>query len=477
MANSNGRRAVAAPYFDAAHWAQAAADVWSATWLPASVVAQRAQTRLQALLRFARTQVPFYRDLYRDVPRSGPATLAALPVVRKSMLMSDLAASLADRQLTQQQIDAFLAEPTQIGRPIAGRYAIWSSSGSSGEPGVYLHDGDALAVYDALELLRFRGIDLNPLRLGRFVAGERYAMVAAIDGHFAGVSSVQRLRHIMPMLAPFVRAFSVLQPLPALVEALNRYRPTLLAAYPTVAELLAEQQEAGELDLDLAELWCGGECLCDAARLHIERAFGCRVRDAYGASEFMSIAWPCAFNELHLNADWVILEGVDAAGQPVPAGVSSHTTLLTNLANRVQPLIRYDLGDSITVLPQPCRCGSAMPAIKVQGRHDDVLEVATAAGKRVKLMPLALATVLEDDAHVNDFQLLQTGPRSLRLRLGGPARARGEQARAVLRAYLRCNGLERVRIELDRHGPGRSNVSGKLRRIVNALAPDRADVC
>ena len=36
------------------------------------------------------------------------------------------------------------------------------------------------------------------------------------------------------------------------------------------------------------------------------------------------------------------------------AGVRSHTVLLTNLANLVQPLIRYDLGDSVTLLEGWC---------------------------------------------------------------------------------------------------------------------------
>ena len=36
----------------------------------------------------------------------------------------------------------------------------------------------------------------------------------------------------------------------------------------------------------------------------------------------------------------------------------SHTVLITNLANWVQPIIRYNLGDSITAISGPCSCGS-----------------------------------------------------------------------------------------------------------------------
>jgi phenylacetate-coenzyme A ligase PaaK-like adenylate-forming protein len=468
--------AAAAPppaYFDAARWGRIAGDVWSGTWLGREALAQRARRRLCALLRFARAQVPLYRRLHRGLPPPSALELADLPVLDKSQLMADLPGSLAADGLGRAALETFLADPARIGTPLAGHYAVWTSSGSTGVPGVFVHDGDALAVYDALELLRFRGLSMGLVPTGPFLSSERYAMVAAIEGHFAGVATVERLRRAFPPLAPWLRAFSVLQPLPALVAQLNEYRPTLLAAYPTVAELLADEQAAGRLRLSLDELWCGGESIGPATRQRLARLFGCRVREAYGASEFLSIAWPCRHDRLHVNCDWVLLEGVDAQGRAVPPGVASHTTLLTNLANRAQPLIRYDLGDSVTVLPQPCPCGSQMPAIEVQGRSDDVLSLAGRHGQAIKLMPLALATVLEDEGLVNDFQLLQTGRRHLTLRLGRPERARAEAACAALQAYLQRLDLAGVRIDVDRAPPGREAGSGKLRRVINAMrTPD-----
>ena len=457
------------PYFDAAQWGRAAGDVWSGSWLDRDGLAQRARQRLRALLRFARANVPLYRRLHRNLPPAAQLSLAELPVLLKSELMADLPASLAATGLSRADVDAFIADPTGIGMPLAGRYAVWTSSGSTGVPGIFVHDGDALAVYDALELLRFRGLSAAPPPAGPFLASERYAMVAAIEGHFAGIATVERLRRMFPLLAPWLRAFSLLQPLARLVGQLNDYRPTLLAAYPTAAEVLADEQQAGRLRLALDELWCGGESLSAATRARLAQVFGCRVREAYGASEFLSIAWPCRHDRLHVNCDWVLLEGVDVRGRPVAPGVPSHTTLLTNLANRTQPLIRYDLGDSITVLPAPCPCGSPMPAIEVHGRSDDVLCIAGRRGEAVKLTPLALATVLEDDALVSDFQLLQTGRRQLSLRLGRVERARAQAACSALRAYLQRLDLAGVRLDLEQAPPQCEPRSGKLRRVINAM--------
>jgi hypothetical protein len=86
------------------------------------------------------------------------------------------------------------------------------------------------------------------------------------------------------------------------------------------------------------------ESLPPGERDRISQAFGgAKVRDNYGASEFVAAGYDCGHGWLHVNADWVILEPVDDQYQPVPPGTTSHAVLLTNLANRVQPIIRYEM--------------------------------------------------------------------------------------------------------------------------------------
>ena len=203
------------------------------------------------------------------------------------------------------------------------------------------------------------------------------------------------------------RSFSVLTPLPELVAALNDYRPFYLASYPTMLMLLAGEQAAGRLRIAPALLWSGGERLSAARRAELEAAFRCPVANEYGASECMSIAVGCREGALHVNADWVVLEPVDRNYRPTPPGVPSHSVLLTNLANRVQPVIRYDLGDSVTVRPGRCRCGSVLPMIEVEGRRDDIPEFRRRDGTAVRLVPLALATVVEQAVDLSRFQLVQ----------------------------------------------------------------------
>ena len=53
----------------------------------------------------------------------------------------------------------------------------------------------------------------------------------------------------------------------------------------------------------------------------------------------------------------------------------------------------------------------------LEGRCDDTLLMPLASGGFGTVVPLALATVLEDEAHVHDFQVVQTGSGVLEVRL------------------------------------------------------------
>jgi phenylacetate-coenzyme A ligase PaaK-like adenylate-forming protein len=450
---------------EALRWSQYAWDAALGGWLQPIDILRRSRTRLDALIAFARAEVPLYRQHYRGLPPHADLPPSALPPLTRQDLTADLEASLSDRSLRRSAIEAFVADPRRIGELLDGRYAVWSSSGSTGAPALYLHDRDALALYQALELFRFRGLASPAQLAARVLAGERYALVSATGSHFAGVSTIERLRRGAPWLASAVRSFSLMQPLDALTAELDAYQPTLLATYPTAAELLADEQAAGRLHLAPAEVWLGGETLTRPTRSHLTRAFGCPVRNAYGASEFLSIGWDCSEGRLHANADWVLLEPVDARYRPVEPGCASHTTLLTNLANRVQPLIRYDLGDSITVLPERCACGCVLPAIEVEGRHDDILHFAARGRRPVRVLPLVLTTVLEEQAGLHDYQVVQQRGRLL-LRLGRADRAQAARAEAVLRQYLHAQGVARVDLRVVHAAPRKSTGSGKLRRVL-----------
>ncbi|WP_236589021.1 phenylacetate--CoA ligase family protein [Ramlibacter aurantiacus] len=422
---------------------------------------ERRRQRLAALLVAARGSA-FYRQ---RLGRATPARLADIEPASKRDLMRDFDAWPTDPRLRLSELQVFLADPSRIGQPFLGEFMVWQSSGSSGEPAVFVQDARAMAVYDALEACR----RLQP-RWDPWYLGARIAFIGAIEGHFASTVTAQRLRRLNPAMAANLHALSFMQPTARLVAQLNGLRPSVVSTYPTVAVLLAHEASAGRLRIAPSEIWAGGETLTAGMRRLVEARFGCPVINSYGASEFLPLASQCRLGVLHLNADWAILEPVDEQGRPVPPGVAGHTALLTNLANHVQPIIRYDLGDRVLVRPQPCACGSPLPAIEVQGREDDMLVIARAGAAPVHLPPLALTTALEDDAGVFDFQLVQVGPKELTLSVGGGAAAMS-RARTALLGFLRQQGLPAVRVSAAPGGVRVRGHTGKLQRVVaQALA-------
>ncbi|HEX7329777.1 MAG TPA: AMP-binding protein [Casimicrobiaceae bacterium] len=456
-----------------AHAAERLAAWWPGVWqlwwgrtAGTDVLRDAARLRLDALVAHARRHSPLMRELYRSLPAT-PA-LDELPVTRKRDLMGRFDDWVTDTAVRRTDIDAFLADPSRVGQRYLERYVVWQSSGTTGECGIFVQGDLALEVYDALIAVQMSAGHLASHCFAGLVKGGRAALVAATAEHFASIASWQRACRTMPGLA--ARSFSIAAPLPDLVAQLNAFGPAYLATYPAMLRLLADERRAGRLRIYPSLVWAGGESLPASVRSALERAWGCPVVNEYGASECMSIAFGCTDDWLHVNADWVLVEAVDADYRPARPGEPSHTVLITNLANRVQPVIRYDLGDSVTVNPERCRCGNPLPAIRVEGRRDDVLEVPLADGRAVALASLALVDVIEDAIHMHRFQLVQTAADRLLLRLcGDDERMRAATfaaARDALARYLAAHGASAVTIELDSRAPQADAPSGKLRQVL-----------
>ncbi len=438
-----------------------------------AIEARRAR-RTRDLIAHARANSRFYQRHYADSPSWD---LTGLPPVTKRALMASFDEWVCDPRVTLAGVQAFVAGSRPAGTPFLGEYFVCSTSGTTGRPGLFVHDRGACRVYEALsipmDLAWLSGRQWLEL-LGRQA---RWAVVVGTGGHFAGEGWIGYLSRRHWWRRSTWRSFSLQRPLPELVADLNGFQPAILTSYPSAMELLAAEQSAGRLRLRPVIVELGGESFDSPARSRIAAAFGGQVvHNAYGASEFLLIAFDCAHGWLHVNADWVILEPVEADYSPTPPGRRSHTVLLTNLANRVQPIIRYDLGDSVTERPDPCPCGNPLPAIRVEGRRDDVLRLPAPDGRTVAILPLAVGSVLDEVPGVWRSQLVQTGPAALTLRLdlrsGAAPQQVWDRSCAALADYLDSQGVAGAQIHRDVE-PTRHDVpGGKFRQVIYAVGGD-----
>ncbi|MEZ4669291.1 MAG: AMP-binding protein [Anaerolineae bacterium] len=445
-------------------------DVWRAGREGAQGVLARQQDRLQSLIAYSRTHSRLYKNLYRHLPTE-INQLTDLPPVTKPELMAHFDEWVTDPHVHYDALKAYIADPALIGVPYLGRYTVWRTSGTTGSPGVFLHDGDALAIYTALLLLRgYLSWISTPGEWWRLIRRRwRASFIYATNGHFAGITFATLVNKLRSGSSQLPAGISAHLPLPDLVNTLNATNPPILSTYPSIVEMLMSEQASGRLKIKPDLIATGGEGLKALVKEQAANIFHCKVVDTYAASEFMGIAFSCACGRLHLNSDWVILEPVDADCHPIEPGNPPHSVLLTNLANRIQPTIRYQLGDSVSFYPDPCPCGSPLPTISVEGRNDEILAFESPTGTQVNIPPLPLELIVMVIAGVKRFQLIQTGARTLKVRLETQCDADSTQVWQVvldrLREYFDSQGLASVALERSSEPPLQHAVSAKLRHV------------
>jgi hypothetical protein len=127
------------------------------------------------------------------------------------------------------------------------------------------------------------------------------------------------------------------------------------------------------------------------------------VHDYYGG-EGMDVAMQCGVGSAyHINAESVIVEVVDAAGRPVPAGQEG-SIVLTNLHAYAMPFIRYVVGDVGALAAGQCACGRGLPLLDhVAGRSSDQLTLPSGRG----LVMWFFTDVFRQMPGVESFQMRQ----------------------------------------------------------------------
>ena len=294
--------------------------------------------------------------------------------------------------------------------------------------------------------------------------GERVTITGG-NGHFAGVGFNRLMRGLAPRLASGLTFIEAEQPVDRLVEQLNAIpKVSCIVTYPSILTILAREKAAGRLQVEPVLFNTGGETLTDDLRERVRRAFPSLtygIQDTYGCTECLVMSLTCSHGRKHLYDDWVILEAVDEAMRPVPDGTLSATALLTVLANDVQPIIRYDLGDCIRFYKDSCPCGSPFRSFEVEGREATLVRVG-----EVTLSPLVFD--LEHD-HAQRAQLAQIGERDFEVRIEVVDEAATgvvfQEVIESVRRVFRDNGLGDVEVRRSEKLP-ECTASGKFHEVL-----------
>jgi phenylacetate-CoA ligase len=371
--------------------------------------------RLRQLLSFADEHSPFYRERFRGIDVK-TAKLGDLPTTTKSEVMADFDRVLTDRSIRRDEVEDFLDHPANVGKLFKGK-PVCHTSGSQGQPLILVQDWLSLDLLFAFQMTRgnvayIRGGMTELFR--RIFSPARLAVIVSRPGFYP---SAVVWAHRPQSMNRFLDLGMFLGNDADLASKLRAFRPTALTATPTALDLLATQADPPDMP-DLKQVVANSEMLTRAARDRIAAAFNAPVLDNYACGECLFLTNGCPTNTgAHVNADWAVLEIVDADNRPVPAGTLGAKILLTNLANYTQPLIRYEVGDLVAYSTEACECGSRLPRIdQIVGRSGDVFKVVCGRGEQT-LAAYPFQHAFEHFRAIREWQAVQLGSNRILVRI------------------------------------------------------------
>lgn len=143
-----------------------------------------------------------------------------------------------------------------------------------------------------------------------------------------------------------------------LLKLVNTHRPAIISLKPNILAVLLDRlaNRTFHLEAGVRLIICGGSNLDETLRRRAEVALAIPVFDAYGMTEIGEIASHCRERHgLHLHESSLIAEVRGDDGRLGWTGKGE--LVLSSVANRMMPLLRYRTGDFVDVTNMPCRCG------------------------------------------------------------------------------------------------------------------------
>ncbi|MEZ4517535.1 MAG: AMP-binding protein [Chloroflexota bacterium] len=406
------------------------------------------EDRLAFLLHRAATQVPFYRDIWQRRRAAGDRAawdmLSNWPILTKDELREAPHAFLAD----DVNADDMYYEHT---------------SGTTGKP---------LHIWQTRETVQ-QWFAIYEARARRWYGVSRHDRWAILGGQLVVPVTAERPPFWVwngALNQLYLSAYHLApQNIAVYLDALADHQVTFLLGYPSGMYRLAQAALDQGLSVPRLHVAIGNaEPLLNHQREAIAAAFGCPVRDTYGMAEIAAAAGECEQGQMHIWPEVGLVEVLsDTDDLPVPDGEPGRL-IATGLLNADMPLIRYETGDRVALMPDngvPCTCGRALPRLQsLEGRMDDV--VITPDGRHIG----RLDPVFKADLPIREAQIIQETRDQLRVLYVPTAEYSEQDGDQLIRRIQDRVGDMTVILELVDEVPRTAN--GKFRAVISHLDAD-----
>jgi len=141
------------------------------------------------------------------------------------------------------------------------------------------------------------------------------------------------------------------------VDSLNKFKPAAIDGFFTsmldVATFI--EQEGLPVDFTPVGIFPTSETITDSGRELLERVFGAKVYNQYASSEGAPFITECEYGTLHIEHSTGVFENFSPGSSEIA---------VTSFSTHGTPLIRYKIGDSITLKGRiNCDCGVESDAV------------------------------------------------------------------------------------------------------------------
>lgn len=410
---------------------------------------------LRRIVEHAYRYVPYYRDLFDSI-RLKPDDIRRLSDIDKIPILT--------KEILRARFNTLEAINSRAFRPQA-----LCTSGTTGQRIQFLVDRPS----NILEFVYYwRHWNWAGYRLGAPFAEFSSVFFSKSDDKSRLASHYQRLTNRLLLNSVAMSHATVRD----YVRAIREHRPLFLKGLPSVLyyfSLFLRKQ--GVADISFKAIFSTGETLVPRFRKLIEETLGCKVYDSYGHMERTVAISECPRGSMHVNPDYGVLELVrqdalraDCAGEGGCGVGSGYTARVigTSLYNFSMPLLRYEVGDIISVDPEKkCACGRQFPLVAaVEGRQSEV--IMTPEDKVIT----AAFLIFEDVPGILEGQIVQESLGALHVKVvPSPSFSKAGEARLESRLRRLVGPSMRISVECCESSNLVRGGSGKVRAVVSTL--------
>lgn len=251
------------------------------------------------------------------------------------------------------------------------------------------------------------------------------------------------------------------------VEDIIKYKPQYLVGFPSTILEIAKFGLAKGYDFPsntVQAVFPTAETITPEMRDIISRFFKTKLYDQYASSEGAPFIFECEKGNLHLEIQSGVFEVLDENNQSVNSG----RLVVTSFTTEGTPLIRYDIGDNITLedSEKKCSCGNNNPLVKaILGRIDDYIY----SPENGKINLGNISNTLKDTKGIVKFQVIQNDLNVLNVHLVIDDTIYNKKSEAI---FLK-NWIDRVgsKMIINLHYKSEIEIekSGKFRMVKNNI--------